>query len=66
MMVRKVNKYGSALHLCELCMFAYTDRETAQKCEKFCETHRGCSMEITKHSVGVFDSGKLIRFKKKV
>lgn len=65
MMVRSVKKSGSAVHLCELCMFVYKDRETAQECEKFCKAHKGCSMEITKHSTGIFDSGNLILFKRK-
>jgi len=64
-MVRSVKKSGSAAYLCELCMFAYRDRETAQECETFCKTHRGCSMEITKHSIGILDAGKLILFKRK-
>jgi len=46
-------------------MFVYKDRETAQECEKFCKAHKGCSMEITKHSTGIFDSGNLILFKRK-
>jgi len=65
MMVRRVKNGGSTLHLCELCMFAYKSRDTAQECEKFCDTHKGCSTEITKHSVGILDAGKLILFKKR-
>ncbi len=64
-MVRSVKKSGGTLQICELCMFAYNDRKTAQECESFCRVHSGCSMEITKHAVGIFDSGKLTLFKKK-
>jgi hypothetical protein len=59
MMVRSVKKSGSAVYLCELCMFTYKGRGTAQECEKFCKAHKGCSMEITKHSVGYSIQGIL-------
>jgi hypothetical protein len=64
-MVRSVKKSGSAVYLCELCMFVYKGKETAQECEIFCKAHKGCSMEISKHSVGILDAGKLVLFKKK-
>ena len=65
MMVRGVKKSGSTVHLCELCMFTHKDRETVRECEISRKAHKGCSMEITKHPVGIFDSGNFILFKRK-
>ncbi len=46
-------------------MFAYTDKKIVSDCENFCAIHNSCSMEITKHAVGVIENGKLIIFRKK-
>ena len=40
------------IYLCEACNFVYKDKETAEKCEKFCEENKSCNLEITKDSIG--------------
>lgn len=40
------------IYFCEICKFAYKDRETAGKCEDWCMKHKSCSLEITKSAVG--------------
>lgn len=39
------------LYICEECGFKYKEKEWADKCETFCREHKGCNIEITKHSV---------------
>lgn len=38
-------------YVCEECGFAYKDKNWADKCEKYCKKHKGCSLEITKYAV---------------
>ena len=64
-MVKEVKQNSERLYTCEVCMFAYKDKKTASDCQDFCTTHNSCSMEITKHAVGVLDDGKLVMFRKK-
>ena len=45
-----VKKSGN-VYQCESCEFKYLEKEWADKCEAFCTTHNGCSLEITKHAV---------------
>lgn len=40
------------IYVCEECNFAYNEKETAKKCQEFCEKHHACSIEITKNSIG--------------
>jgi len=30
---------------------AYTDKKKAYECEEWCEKHKSCNLEITKHSL---------------
>ena len=50
-MVKTVSKHDREYYLCEECNFAYKDKETATKCEKWCKEHHSCNMEITKYAV---------------
>ena len=50
-MVKEETINGKTYYQCESCEFYYKTRELAQKCENFCNTHKSCSMEITKHAV---------------
>jgi hypothetical protein len=52
-MVKEVEKNGKKYYQCEICEFYYADRETAEKCERFCREHNACSTEITKRAVKV-------------
>ena len=40
------------IYVCEACNFAYKEKELADKCENFCEKHKSCNIELTKHSIG--------------
>jgi hypothetical protein len=48
-MVIKVNTYW----MCEECGFKYEDKSWAERCEAWCEEHKSCNLEITKHAVKV-------------
>lgn len=50
-MVKEVKKNDETLFQCEECGFNYKDKEWADKCEKFCNTNKSCSIEITKHAI---------------
>ncbi len=50
-MVRPDNWESKKIYRCEECNLGYLDKETAEKCEKFCKTYNACSMEITKNAV---------------
>lgn len=50
-MVEEVIKRGKKLFQCETCEFLYADKKWAQKCEAWCNEHKTCSLEITKHAV---------------
>jgi hypothetical protein len=46
-MVVKDNQY----YVCEACKFRYKDKSWAEKCQKWCEAHNSCNLEITKHAI---------------
>lgn len=50
-MVKKVEIEGKTYYQCEICKFYYSEKNLAQKCEKFCKKHSACSTEITKYAV---------------
>jgi len=50
-MVKKEKIKGKTYYQCEICKFYYKTREWAEKCEEFCDKHKACSIEITKHAV---------------
>ncbi len=50
-MVEKEEFEGQEAYRCEACGFHYSERETAERCEEFCETREGCSTEITAKAV---------------
>ena len=50
-MVKEVEKNGKTYYQCEVCMFYYKDRKTAQECEDFCNKYKSCSIEITGKAV---------------
>ncbi len=52
-MVKQINKNQKTYFMCEECNFAYKDKNTAAKCEKWCRDHHSCNMEITKHAVEI-------------
>ena len=64
-MVRDIEKNSKKFYFCDVLIIAYTDKKIVSDCENFCAIHNSCSMEITKHAVGVIENGKLIIFRKK-
>lgn len=50
-MVREIKKNGKILYQCELCSFAYTEKERAAKCHEWCKEHHSCNLEIIEHGV---------------
>ena len=51
--VKEIEKKGKKYYVCEECEFAYMDRETAQKCQDWCNEHHSCNIEITKNAVKI-------------
>ncbi len=42
---------GVRTFACEVCGFHYEDREDAEACEDYCETHNGCSSKLAKKAL---------------
>ena len=40
------------IYVCEICNFAYEEKDIAEKCQKWCNEYKSCNLEITKHSIG--------------
>ena len=52
-MVKEINKSGKKYFECEECKFVYKDRGLAEKCERHCEKHHSCNLEITRHAIKI-------------
>jgi len=52
-MVKEIEHKGKKFFQCESCEMCYKEPKLAEKCENFCEEHRGGSIEITKHAVEI-------------
>ncbi|MBI2848261.1 MAG: hypothetical protein HYX83_03710 [Chloroflexi bacterium] len=50
-MVKRIEKNGKVLYLCELCGFAYTEKEWATRLHEWCSSHHSCNLEIIEHGV---------------
>lgn len=50
-LVREFKVRGRIVYQCELCDIGYSDPETADRCEEYCNAHDSCSLEITKKAV---------------
>ncbi len=50
-MVTVLQKEGKTYYICDACGFAYEEKEWAEKCQKWCEEHHSCNLEIAEHSV---------------
>lgn len=42
---------GAEIFQCKICRFGYKNKDTAQKCQDWCETHKSCNLRITKNAV---------------
>ena len=51
-MVSEVKKGKQILFRCDACGMLFREREWAEKCQAWCETHEGtCNMEYIQHTV---------------
>jgi hypothetical protein len=50
-MVDELKRKNETVYLCELCGFGYSDLDTAEKCEQYCDTHGSCSLQITQKAI---------------
>lgn len=50
-MVKSVKKNNKNYFVCEICSFAYKEKELAEKCQNWCDEHKSCNIEITKHAI---------------
>ncbi len=39
------------LYQCKECKFYYKDKKLAERCYKYCKTHKACSLAITKYAI---------------
>ena len=54
-MVKEETKNNENLFKCEACGFYYKEKGWAKKCEDFCNKNKSCNIEITKHSVQIWN-----------
>lgn len=54
-MVKEIQKADQTLFQCEECGLFYADKETAEKCEKWCRENQSCNLDIIKHAVKTDD-----------
>ena len=50
-MVKALMQGKNKQYVCEACGFTYISKKYAHQCERFCYTHKGCSLETTKHAL---------------
>jgi hypothetical protein len=51
-MVERITKNGKTYFACECCGSAYDNKQLAEKCEAWCNTHGGdCNMKIMEKSL---------------
>ncbi len=50
-MVKEIRIDKKAVFLCEECGLGYAGKETAQRCEKWCNETKSCSLEITRKAI---------------
>ena len=58
-MVKEIKQGAKILYVCEVCGLAYEEREWAEKCQSWCETHEGsCNIDYVQHSVPLEKTGE--------
>lgn len=50
-MVTELLKNNKKFYICDACGFACEQKEQAQKCQRWCEEHNSCNLELTKYAV---------------
>ena len=60
-MAKEIRKNGKLYYLCEVCGIAYEQKEWADRCQEWCESHGGsCNIEIIQHSMQLEEPEKHI------
>ena len=58
-MVKAINQGAKTLYICGECGLAYEEKEWAEKCQSWCETHEGsCNVEYVMHAVPLEEKTK--------
>jgi len=52
-MVKKFIVKGKTYFQCEACSHFYLDKVTAQRCEDFCKSTKGCNITIIKDAINL-------------
>jgi hypothetical protein len=52
-MVKEVEIKGKRLFRCEECNMYYSEKELAEKCEKWCAEHHSCNLEIIRNAIDI-------------
>ena len=51
-MVTRIDSKGKTFYKCDVCGLVYPEKDIAEKCQDWCETHDGsCNIEYTQHAV---------------
>lgn len=50
-MTKEIEKGDKKYYQCEECGLVYTDKEIAERCQKWCVEHKSCNLDIIKHAV---------------
>lgn len=50
-MVKEIKDNDATIYQCEICEMGYSEQETAERCEEYCNTHESCSIDITKNAI---------------
>ncbi len=50
-MATELQRNGTTYYVCDVCGFAYKQRELAEKCQSWCSEKNSCNLEITQHAV---------------
>ena len=53
-MTEEIEKDGKKYYKCEQCGLVYSDKEMAERCQRWCSEHKSCNLEIIKHAVKDF------------
>ena len=53
-MTQEENFEGKMVYKCEKCGWIYKTKNLAKKCEEWCNEHKSCNMDITKHSIKIW------------
>ena len=56
-MVKEINWKGKIVFTCSKCGWMYKTKRLAEECEAYCNKHKACSLELTKHAIKINNQG---------